>query len=122
MTIADSANDTFFRLTSAERYDRLTRHIKQGRSIWTLADEQGCLIVDLGKDKVLPVWLNEEQAKSWAIKEYDAFNPLEIKACDWLEKWLTGMNKDGFSVGAAPNLAGEGIVASAEEHLLDLQK
>lgn len=122
MTISDAANDAFFRLTSAERYDKLTQHLKQNRSIWTLTDEQGCLIINLGQDKILPIWLNEIQAKNWATSEYAGFNALEISATDWREKWLPGMSNDSFSVGAAPNMAGESIVASANEHLADITK
>ena len=80
------------------------------------------MIIDLGSDKVLPIWPNETLALAWGEKEYQGFATLEINAEDWAAKWLPGMQGDHFSVGIAPNLAGECIVASAEEHATDLNR
>ncbi|QUX91589.1 DUF2750 domain-containing protein [Marinomonas sp. A3A] len=114
-------DDTFYRLPSSERYDHVLNLVKKGTSVWTLADAEGCLIIDLGSDKVLPIWPAETLATTWGEKDYQGFNSLEINAADWAEKWLPGMQGDGFSVGVAPNLAGECIVSSAEEHAADLK-
>ncbi|MDP5056414.1 MAG: DUF2750 domain-containing protein [Marinomonas hwangdonensis] len=121
MTSTSNIDDTFYRQASNDRYDHVTTLIKKGHSIWTLADHEGCLIIDLGSDKVLPIWPSEGLALSWGEKEYSGFTGLEIQATEWAEKWLPGMQQDGFSVGVAPNLAGECIVSSAEEHAADLQ-
>lgn len=120
MTTPFSSEDAFFLLNSAERYNRLVSRIRQDQTVWTLADEQGCLIIDLGSDRVLPIWPTQEHAERWAESEYEGFTGLPIKAQDWQEKWLVGMQEDGYSVGAAPNLAGECIVASAQEHGADI--
>ncbi|ETX11815.1 hypothetical protein MUS1_07670 [Marinomonas ushuaiensis DSM 15871] len=120
MTAITTFNDTFYRLPSSERYDQVVTAIKKGQSIWALADAEGCLIIDLGSDKVLPVWPSQDLAADWGKKDYEGFNALEISAVDWPEKWLPGMQSDGFMVGIAPNLAGECIVSSAEEHAADL--
>lgn len=122
MPVPPNIDHTFFRETSSGRYDQMTHFLKQGFSIWALADEHGCLIIELGKDKVLPVWPTSELARNWGEKAYPDFNPLEITSQDWEQKWLTGMEKDGFSVGISPNLAGECIVSSAKEHLGDITR
>ena len=114
-------DDTFYRLTSSERYNQVLKLIKKEQSIWTLADAEGCLIIDLGSDKVLPIWPTEALASDWGNKDHEGFKGLEISTTDWSEKWLPGMQGDGFSVGVAPNLAGECIVSSAEEHAIDLK-
>ena len=115
-------DDTFYRLPSRERYEHVIKLVKKGSSVWTLADTEGCLIIDLGSDKVLPIWPTEALAVAWGEKDYTGFNSLEINAVDWAAKWLPGMQGDGFSVGVAPNLAGECLVASAEEHAADLNR
>ncbi|MEO9654789.1 DUF2750 domain-containing protein [Marinomonas sp.] len=120
MTTPFSSDDTFFLLNSADRYDKLVKTIRQGLSLWTLADSEGCLIIALGQDKVLPIWPSQQHAESWGKSEYEGFSGLEITAENWQEKWLSGMSNDGFMVGAAPNLAGECIVSSAQEHALDI--
>lgn len=114
-------DDAFFRLTSNERYSKMVQRVQQGHSIWTLADEQGCLIIPLNADQVLPIWPNEAMALHWGAKDYPEFKGLEISAADWSEKWLTGMTQDKYSVGVAPNMAGECIVSSAEEHAHDIK-
>lgn len=120
MTAIATFDDTFYRQPSNERYTQVVAIIKKGQSLWVLADPEGCLIIDLGSDKVLPVWPSETLASVWGKKDYEGFNPLEISAEDWHTKWLPGMQEDGFSVGIAPNLAGECIVSSAVEHATDL--
>lgn len=121
MTETSSLNETFFRLPSRQRYDEVIALIKKKNSIWTLSDAQGCLILPLGQDKILPIWPTPELALSWGQKDYPDFTPLEISSMDWTDKWLLGMEKDGFDVGVAPNLAGECIVSSAQEHAGDIQ-
>lgn len=120
MTATTTFDDTFYRLPSSERYAQVIAAIKKDQSVWALVDAEGCLIIDLGNDKVLPVWPSESLASEWGEKDHEGFNALEINAEDWSEKWLPGMTNDGFSVGVAPNLAGECIVSSAEEHAADI--
>ncbi|MBD5771676.1 DUF2750 domain-containing protein [Marinomonas colpomeniae] len=120
MTATTIFDDSFYRLPSSERYTQVIAAIKKGQSIWALADAEGCLIIDLGSDKVLPVWPSKAMATDWGRADHEGFNALEINAEDWPEKWLPGMQSDGFSVGISPNLAGECIVSSAEEHAFDL--
>jgi len=121
MTTSDFSSDAFFRLPSNSRYEEVIQHLKKGNSIFLLADTEGCLIIDLGSDKVLPIWPTAELAIEWAAKEYEGFQSMEVSAQDWSEKWLTGMQNDGFCVGVASNLAGECIVSSAQEHQHDIQ-
>ncbi|MEO9274075.1 DUF2750 domain-containing protein [Marinomonas sp. 5E14-1] len=121
MTAQITFDDAFYRLPSSERYTQVVTLIKKGQPVWTLVDAEGCLIIDLGSDKVLPIWPTEALATDWGKKEYEGFNGLEISAADWSEKWLLGMQNDGYSIGVAPNLAGECIVSSAEEHALDIK-
>ncbi|MEL0612990.1 MULTISPECIES: DUF2750 domain-containing protein [Marinomonas] len=121
MTTTDFSSDAFFRLPSNSRYEEVIKHLKRNRSIFVLADSEGCLIIDLGSDKVLPIWPTAELATKWGAQEYAGFQAMEVSAQDWSEKWLTGMNNDGFCVGVASNLAGECIVSSAQEHQHDIQ-
>ncbi|WP_240537000.1 DUF2750 domain-containing protein [Marinomonas flavescens] len=121
MTTPDFSSDAFFRLPSSRRYEEVILHIKKGMSVFLLADAEGCLIIDLGSDKVLPIWPTAELASEWGAKDYEGFQSLEVSAQEWSDKWLTGMQKDGFCVGVASNLAGECIVSSAEEHQHDIQ-
>jgi hypothetical protein len=111
--------DAFFRLQSHPRYDALLMHCKQKKSLWLLQDEEGCLLVALGNEKVLPIWHDEALAEAWKTDEYITFTATMISYADFSDKWLPGMYKDGYKLGVAPNLAGEGIVVDADEFAAD---
>ncbi len=112
--------ETFFRLQSNARYDAVVAHCKKEQDIWMLQDDQGCLIIDLGNEKVLPIWNDSALAEQWKGKEYAGFSASVISYADFSSKWLPGMVKDGFKLGIAPNLAGEGIVVATAEFARDI--
>ncbi|MFD1383902.1 DUF2750 domain-containing protein [Rhodanobacter aciditrophus] len=117
-----SLNTEFFRQTSQVRFELFVNHIKREQACFVLADPEGCLILEVAQEQVLPIWPTAEMANEWASKEHEGFSAMEISAADLTEKWLPGMTNDGFSVGVAPNMAGEGIVLQAAELLNDLQR
>lgn len=112
---------TFFRQTSQARYDAFVKHIKTGGTCYTLADTEGCLTITVADQQVLPVWPDAEMANEWAQSEHQGFSALDITEDAFCNTWLPGMGQDGVQVGVAPNMAGEGIVVSAEELLRDIQ-
>ncbi|TBR44764.1 DUF2750 domain-containing protein [Marinomonas agarivorans] len=120
MALTHQQQDDFFRLQSNSRYDVTLIHCKSEKDLWVLQDSDGCVLIDLGEEKVLPIWHDEELANSWRTKEYAHTQALKIPFNDFCTKWLPGMKKDGFSLGVSPNLAGEGIVVSAEEFAIDI--
>lgn len=120
MGLSSQQIQDFFRLQTNSRYDAILHHCKAKKSLWVLQDSAGCILIDLGKEKVLPLWHDMELANSWKGSEYETAEPLEISFQDFSTKWLPGMTKDGFSLGIAPNLAGEGIVVSADEFAADI--
>ena len=111
----------YFRQTSQARYDLFIEHLHKGEPCFTLADAEGCLILTVANEKVLPLWPTSDMATDWAAKEHSGFSAFEIGQQDLVEKWLPGMSNDGFSVGVAPNMSGEGIVVQAGEFLQDIQ-
>lgn len=117
-----SLNTEFFRQTSQVRFELFIDHIKRGQACFALADDEGCLVLEVAKEQVLPIWPTADMANEWASKEHEGFSAMEISAADFAEKWLPGMNNDGFSVGVAPNMAGEGMVLQAAELLTDIQR
>lgn len=120
MSFDDQQVDAFFRLQSNARYDEFVKHCKKSQDVWVLQDDQGCLIVELGNEKVLPIWNDASLAEKWKGKEHDGFSSSVITYDNFASKWLPGMTRDGFKLGIAPNLAGEGIVVSTEEFSRDI--
>lgn len=120
MALTNQQIEDFFRLQSNSRYDITLNQCKAKKDLWVLQDAEGCVLIDLGEEKVLPIWHDEELANSWRASEYQQTKALQIPFDDFCTKWLPGMQKDGFSLGVSPNLAGEGIVVSAEEFAADI--
>lgn len=119
-TLSKEAVNAFYSLNSQGRYDHLVEQVKASGVLWTLADDQGCIIIDTGSEQCLLLWHHEDLAKTWITGDYDNCQPMAIKREDFIEKWAPGMTKDGFEVGVAVSLAGEGIVVSAEELAAEL--
>ncbi|WP_233401649.1 DUF2750 domain-containing protein [Marinomonas ostreistagni] len=115
------SNTDFFRETSQSRYDLFVKHLSKGGVCFTLADEEGCLNLTVGNERVLPIWPTAELANEWASAEHQEFSALEISNEAFVETWLPGMQNDNISVGVAPNMAGEGIVVQAMELKQEIQ-
>ena len=113
-----SAN--FFRLQSQARYEAVIQACQQRQSIWLLQDEQGCLLVELGKERILPIWPQSSLAEEWRLSEHASFVATQISYNDLVDKWLPGLDRDGIKLGVAPNLAGESMVVDAIEFAAEI--
>ncbi|TKB53968.1 DUF2750 domain-containing protein [Ferrimonas aestuarii] len=107
--------DGFYRQTSQQRFAEFIEQVKQNQKLWTLANEQGCVLVDTGEEQCLVLWHDEALAQSWAVEDYQGCKAMAISLGDFLEKWAPGMTKDGFDIAVVPTRGGEGDVMSAEE-------
>lgn len=103
------AND---RLTTKQRYQSFIEQTRKSQQVWTLSDEQGCLIIETGDEKVLLLWNEQALAEHWASKDHANFKALAISLSDLTEKWLPGMANDGFDLAVAPSFAGEGTIVA----------
>ncbi|QIZ76968.1 DUF2750 domain-containing protein [Ferrimonas lipolytica] len=111
---------TFYSQNSQQRFDATVDGAKANQALWTLADDEGCVVLESDQERCLLMWHEEEFAQSWATGEYSSCKALKIEMNDFLEKWVPGMTNDGFDLAIAPSLAGEGIVLSPEEFADDL--
>ncbi|MBY6186686.1 DUF2750 domain-containing protein [Marinobacter hydrocarbonoclasticus] len=112
--------NAFYSLDSQGRYDHLVETAKASQAMYTLADDQGCVLINTGKEQCLLVWHNPKLVENWIKDDYANCHAMAIALPDFIEKWAPGMTQDGFEVGVAPSLAGEAIVVSAEELAADL--
>lgn len=110
----------FYSQNSQARYEATIAGIKANNTLWTLADDQGCVVLESDQERCLLIWHDQDVAQSWATGEYADCKALQISLADFHEKWVPGMTNDGFDVAVAPSLAGEGIVVSPEEFGDDL--
>ncbi len=104
-----------------ERYDLFLALVCKHQSLWTLADEQGCLMIAEQDDHYLPVWPLEAFAEAAAVEEWQQMKPYEVTLDEWLSKWTPGMTDDGFEVAVFPDHEGESTVLSPEELAVELK-
>ncbi|WP_432460039.1 DUF2750 domain-containing protein [Agarivorans sp. QJM3NY_25] len=113
MSSSDNAViEQYNRLTSKQRYQSFVEQARQAQQLWTLSDEQGCLIIETGEEKVLLLWSEPAFAEHWASKDHSSFQSLAISLDDFIEKWAPGMSQDGFDIAVAPSFAGEGTIVA----------
>ncbi|MFI3245815.1 MAG: DUF2750 domain-containing protein [Ferrimonas sp.] len=110
----------FYSQNSQARYEATLEGIQESQVLWTLADEQGCVVLESSQERCILIWHDEALAQSWATGEYSECRALAISLEDFINKWVPGMSNDGFDLAVAPSLAGEGIVLSPEEFADDL--
>lgn len=104
-------------MSDETRYEHIVNQAKNNQKIWTLSDDKGCLLVDTGEEKCLVVFSHQQLAQAWAEVDHAGCTALEIALPVFLDKWLPGMEKDGFHLAIQPNLEGESILASAPEFM-----
>lgn len=91
------------------------------KAVWTLADEQGCLMIAEQDDHYLPAWPLEAFAKEAAVEEWASMAPLQITLEEWLAKWAPGMAKDGYEVAVFPDMEGNSTIIDPEELAVELK-
>ncbi|WP_176819204.1 DUF2750 domain-containing protein [Ferrimonas sediminum] len=121
MSLTQEQIDNFYRQTSKERFAQFLEQVAEHKTLWTLANEQGCVLVDTGEEQCLLLWPHQDLAESWATEEYAGCQPMGIPLDDFLDKWVPGLANDGYDVALVPTRAGEGEVMSAKELAVELQ-
>ena len=107
--------------TDEQRYETFLALVVKHKKLWTLADDQGCLMISEEDGNYLPLWPLEEFAKQAAIEEWQNMHPLEIELDTWLEKWAVGMMDDGYEAAVFPQADGQSTVLDADELAIELK-
>ncbi|RKF13269.1 DUF2750 domain-containing protein [Alginatibacterium sediminis] len=97
------------------RYDYLISQMKNQGKVWTLADDEGCLMVHTGQENALVLFSHEQLAQLWAKQDHPQCKPLMIDFEVFVQKWLPGMQADEHFVALLPNLNGDSLLESAED-------
>lgn len=74
-------------MTPEARYDYLVEQVKEHKVLWTLQDQDGCVMLTTEEEDCIPMWPTEEAAESWAVDEWSDCQTLAIP--------LMNFTKDG---------------------------
>lgn len=111
-------------LSTEERYEIFLDLVGEEREIWILVnseqhflrlhtDEQGGL-------EYLPVWPTADFAAAYAADDSD-LKPKSIALPQFLNKWITGLERDGIEVGVFPGPDGNVWITEPSELEQDLR-
>ncbi|MCE9685353.1 MULTISPECIES: DUF2750 domain-containing protein [Shewanella] len=97
-------------MTPEARYDYMVEQIKADKTLWTLQDQDGCVMLTTEEEDCIPMWPNEESAALWAVDEWKDCQPLAIPLNEWQERWVSGMEDDDLFVAVFPVQDDLGVV------------
>lgn len=97
-------------MTPEARYDYLVEQVKQNQQIWTLQDNDGCVMLTTEMEDCIPMWPSEKDAEAWAVEDWQDCQPIPISLKDWLDRWVIGMQDDELFVAVFPVEDDLGIV------------
>ncbi|QSX38015.1 DUF2750 domain-containing protein [Shewanella sedimentimangrovi] len=102
-------------LTPEGRYDYLVEQVKEHKEIWTLQDNDGCVMLTTEDEDCIPMWPSEEAAAQWAVDDWQDCQPLSIPLNEWEERWVSGMEDDELMVAVFPVQDDLGVVVQPWE-------
>lgn len=102
-------------LDAEQRYQYLLKEAVANQELWILTDEHGCVMLNTEDEDCVPVWPQEEFAKSWANDEWSDCKPQAISLKKWYSHWTLGLVDDDLSIVAFPNSDEEGFILDPEE-------
>ncbi|QSX30798.1 DUF2750 domain-containing protein [Shewanella cyperi] len=102
-------------LTPEGRYDYLVEQVKEHKEIWTLQDNDGCVMLTTEDEDCIPMWPSEEAAALWAVDDWQDCQPLSIPLNEWEERWVSGMEDDELMVAVFPVQDDLGVVVQPWE-------
>ena len=97
-------------LTPEGRYDYMVEQIKAEKIIWTLQDQDGCVMLTTEDEDCIPMWPSEETAALWAVDEWKDCEPLAIPLDEFQERWVSGMEDDDLFIAVFPVQEDLGVV------------
>ena len=117
----NSAPLTSEQLDSIEKYDEekrlsyLLQQVISNKTVWILADEHGCVMLNTDDEDCVPIWPNEEFAQRWATDEWHQCKAQAIPLAQWYSRWITGLEEDELALVVFPNQDNQGLVLYPEE-------
>lgn len=87
---------------SAEFENTFCQALVDANTIYTIKDDKGIPTPNNSENiKTMPFWSSEQNAQAFIAKAqgYQGFEPLAVEWSVFVEKWATGLHKDGLCMG-----------------------
>jgi hypothetical protein len=121
--INDKEIENVLALSGADRCEHFVKRVADWEEVWSLRDEKGWVSSENDEGiKSIPVWPHPEYAKLCAEESWKGNKPSSIELQAFMEKWLSGMEKDGLLVAVFPTPSGKSVQVSPAELKQHLQE
>ncbi|MBR9726619.1 DUF2750 domain-containing protein [Shewanella intestini] len=110
MTAKTKPVSELLNLTPEARYDYLVEQVKATKQIWSLQDQDGCVMLTTEEEDCIPMWPDEETANLWAVDEWKECEALMIPLDEFQSRWVSGMEEDDLFIAVFPVQDDLGVV------------
>ncbi|MDF2179073.1 DUF2750 domain-containing protein [Aliiglaciecola sp. CAU 1673] len=96
--------------TPEQRVGYFNKLIQEKKTVWTLVDDHGAMMMTAEDEDCIPVWPASEFVQDWIEGEWAHCRPHAISLKDWQDKWLPGLEDDEIQVVVFPVPGEDGLV------------
>jgi hypothetical protein len=115
--------DSVIKLDAPKRYQHFISRISDLEELWSLKNKDGyVMLADDNGNKCLAFWPHPDYAKALLKDEWIDCAPDKIDLYNFLNNWLSGMEKDGFNVAVFPTPDSKGIIVDPIRLKKDIEK
>ena len=112
----DKQFSSITQLPDDQRFDYFLKKITDWEEIWSLHSPEGWVELSSAEGEVcFPIWPHPTFAKAWAVEDWSDCTPKAIGLDVFLERWITGLNKDESVLAVFPVDEEEGLVFTPDE-------
>ncbi|MCH8532762.1 MAG: DUF2750 domain-containing protein [Saccharospirillum sp.] len=102
--------DRIEQLNAEERYDYALQRMVELKQVWSLRDAEGGVLMSTDDEECMPIWPDEDFAKTWLTDDWADCEAFAISLDAWLQRWLPGMQTDEINVVVFPGPDEDGLI------------
>jgi hypothetical protein len=110
-------------LDAPKRYEYLIKKVADQEIIWSLSKQDGWAIAaDPARREAVPVWPHREFAQLCATASWSGYTPRAIELEAWMNRWISGMEKDNRLVAVFPTPNDKGVCVDPSRFDADIRQ
>jgi hypothetical protein len=109
-------------LPGEKRYEYLIKKVADQQEIWSLWQDGWALACDDTGHELVPVWPHSKYAELCATGQWTGYVAKKIDLTAWLERWISGIEKDKRLVAVFPTLSDKGMAVEPRRLESDLRE
>lgn len=120
--VDDAEFESVLALPGPRRYEYFVKRAASHGQLWGLRSEDGWVVAEDDQgDQYLPVWPHQRFAEASATGGWNDAVPVAIDVDEWVQEWLSDLDRDGMRVAVFQTPADQGVGVSAERLKRDLE-